>query len=155
MSKEPSLDDLWNSAGPATRAFEPDSISGLPDPARRYLQHAIAPGTPLASAVRLRMHGEIKLGKWLAFTAEEVIHWGQGFLWKASVRQNGIPIWGFDRLVAGQGAMRWKLLGLIPVMTASGPDVTRSSAGRMMAESMWLPSVLVREEAVWTGSKSA
>jgi hypothetical protein len=135
MNQERSLNDLWNAPVPGAHSFEPDGISSLPDASRRYLEHAIAPGTSLAFAVRLRMHGEIKLGQWLPFTAEQVIHWGRGFLWKASVRRNGVPIRGFDRLLNGQGVMRWKLLGLIPVMSASGPDVTRSSAGRMMAES--------------------
>ncbi|HEY2290488.1 MAG TPA: DUF6544 family protein [Thermoanaerobaculia bacterium] len=61
MSTQPTLDDLWNSALPATRTFDPAALAHLPEPARRYLTHAIAPGTPLASAVRLKMHGEIKL----------------------------------------------------------------------------------------------
>jgi hypothetical protein len=153
MSQELSLDELWNSAVPKVRVFQPDRISGLPEPARRYLEHAIASGTPLATAVRLRMHGEIKLGQWLPFTAEEVIHWSRGMIWKATVRRNGIPIRGSDRLVDGKAAMRWKLFGLIPVMTASGPDITRSAAGRMMAESVWLPSALLRQESSWTGQE--
>jgi hypothetical protein len=61
VSKEPSLDELWNSASPSGRAFRPDCLAALPEPARRYLEHAIASGIPLASAVWLRMHGEIKL----------------------------------------------------------------------------------------------
>jgi len=149
MSQELSLDELWNSAVPQTRIFRPDSLSGLPEGPRRYLEHAIAPGTPLASAVRLRMHGEIKLGGWLPFTAEHVIHWPRGSIWKATVRRGGMPIRGFDRLVDGQAAMRWKLFGLIPVMTAAGPDITRSGAGRMMAESVWLPPALLPPEASW------
>jgi len=35
--------------------------ANLPSAARLYLEHSIAPGTPLASAVRLRIRGEIKL----------------------------------------------------------------------------------------------
>ena len=50
---------------------------------------------------------------------------------------NGLAIGGFDRLVDGEGEMRWKLLGLFPVMTASGPDISRSAAGRFMTESAW------------------
>jgi len=133
------------------RTFQPRQLSSLPEAARRYLAHAIAPGTPLASAVRLRMHGEIKLGRWLPFTAEQVIHWGCGMIWRATVRMYGMPITGFDRLLDGAGAMRWKLLGIIPIMTASGPEITRSAAGRVMAESVWLPSALCRDEVAWAG----
>ncbi len=154
MSKEPSLDDLWNSASPTGRALSPDRLSTLPEAARRYLEHAIAPGTLLASAVRLRMHGEIKLRRWLPFTAEQVIHWGRGMIWKAAVRMKGMTIRGFDRLVDGEGAMRWKLLGIIPVMVASGPDIARSAAGRVIAESAWLPSALCDDEVSWKAQDS-
>lgn len=66
---------------------------------RRYLAHAIAPGTPLAGAVRLRMHGEIKLRGWMPFTAEQVLHRGRGMIWRATVRRRGLWIRGDDRLV--------------------------------------------------------
>jgi hypothetical protein len=153
MNNDLSLDDLWKSVPPDAGLFEPAQLSHLPAAARGYLEHAIAPGTPLASAVRLRMHGEIKLKGWLPFTAEQVISWHQGMIWKATVRMHGLPVTGFDRLIDGEGAMRWKLLGIVPVMTASGPDVTRSAAGRVEAESVWLPSVLCGEEVSWTAAE--
>jgi hypothetical protein len=31
----------------AAEAFDPTATMGLPEPARRWLSHAIAPGTPL------------------------------------------------------------------------------------------------------------
>ena len=43
--------------------FDPAAITGLPEPARRWLSHAIAPGTPLWSSVELTMNGQIKLGR--------------------------------------------------------------------------------------------
>ncbi len=116
LVKRASLDGLWTSVSPGKRVFRPGQLPGLPDAAWHYLRHAIAPGAPLTSAVRLRMHGEIKLRRWLPFIAEQVIHWGHG-IWNATARMNGMLIRGFDRLVNGEGAMRWKLLGMIPVMT--------------------------------------
>jgi hypothetical protein len=101
------------------------------------------------------MHGEIKLGRWLPFSAEQVIHSEREFIWGATVRLLGVPIVrGFDRLVDGEGAMRWKLLGVIPVVTGSGPDITRSATGREEAESLWLLLVLVRREVRWTALDS-
>jgi hypothetical protein len=96
------------------------------------------------------MHGEIKLQRWFPFSAEQVIRWERGMIWRATVRMHGLPIRGFDRLLDGQGEMRWKLLGLVPIMTAAGADITRSAAGRMAAESVWLPSVLCRDDVSWT-----
>ncbi len=147
--------DLWDLVTPGSRIFDPAQLEDLPEPARRYLLHAIAPGTPLASAVRLRMHGEIKLKGWLPFTAEQVINWQQGMIWKATVRMHGLPITGFDQFLDGEGAMRWKLLGIVPVMTAAGPDISRSAAGRVEAESIWLPSVLCGEGVSWTAEDSS
>jgi hypothetical protein len=138
MARALSLSDLWHSARSGEGAFPPAALSRLPEPARRYLEHAIAPGTRLARAVRLRMRGEIKLKRWLPFSAEEVIAWDRGMIWSAAVRMAGLAIRGSDRLVGGEGAMRWRLLGIIPVMAASGPDITRSAAGRMAGESVWL-----------------
>jgi len=48
--------------------------------------------------------------------------------------------------------MRWKLLGVVPLVNASGPDITRSAAGRVNLESIWLPSVLCKKDVAWTSS---
>jgi hypothetical protein len=55
-------------AAATAETFDPAAIMGLPGPARRWLGHAIAPGTPLWSSVELTMHGQIKLGRWRPFT---------------------------------------------------------------------------------------
>lgn len=60
MTKQISLNTLWDSAISKDCVFHADEFSYLPEAARRYLEHAIAPGTKLTSAVRLKMHGEIK-----------------------------------------------------------------------------------------------
>jgi hypothetical protein len=97
------------------------------------------------------MHGEIKLGIWLPFEAEQDISRDGRMLWRATMRGYGLPLFrGFDRLDAGQGAMQWKLFGIVPVVTASGPDVSRSTAGRLLAESIWLPSLL--HDVPWSSS---
>ena len=145
------LDELWNGVADATEVFDGRRAGNVPEPARRYLEHAITRGTSLASAVRLRMHGEIKVGRWRRFHADQVTHADRGFVWQATVALLGIPlIRGFDSLVDGAAEMRWKLFGIVPVMTASGADVTRSAVGRHEAESLWLPSTLVRHDVQWT-----
>ena len=71
-------------------------------------------------------------------------------IWRARVRFHGLPVSGSDMLVDGLAAMRWKLLGLFPIVNASGPDIARSAAGRVNIESIWLPSALVSEDVTWT-----
>lgn len=149
MTEKGSLDNLWESVVLGQRVFPSVMAANLPDVALRYLEHAIAPGTPLASAVRLRMHGEIKLRHWLPFRAEQVICRSREMIWNATVRMNGLPVRGFDRLINGEGAMQWRLLGIIPLMGASGPDVTRSAIGRVAGESVWLPSALCGDDVTW------
>jgi hypothetical protein len=150
MATALGLDALWDSAPRSAGTFATGDLHGLLDPARRYLEHAIAPGTPLVVAVRIRMHGEIKIRRWFPFRAEEVIRWDRGLLWRAVVRMYGLPVRGFDRLVDGESRLQWRLLGLVPLVSAGGADVTRSGAGRLAAESVWLPSVLCRQGVAWT-----
>jgi hypothetical protein len=154
MTKSISLDALWDSATPAELVFNSAKLDRLPATAKRYLEHAIAPGTKIASAVRLKMHGEIKLKKWIPFTAEQVICWEHGLIWSATAWMNGfLPIVGSDRVIDGIGAMQWKILGLFPVMTASGADITRSSIGRLESESLCLPSVFYRDDVSFTSTE--
>ena len=95
MSRQPTdLDALWQSAPRASRAFDPQEFAHLPAGVRHYLGHAIAPGTLLASAVRLRMHGHIRLGKWRHFNAEQVILASGAMIWRARVRLPGLSIRG-------------------------------------------------------------
>lgn len=125
-SREPSLADLWNRSPRNVSAFNYARVSTVPEGARLYLTHAIAAGTALASAVRLRMP-EIKLKNWCRFSADEVISWGHGMVWRAVMRMHGLPIRGSDSLVNGQGTMRWKLFGIVPIVNTCGPDITRSA----------------------------
>jgi hypothetical protein len=136
---------------PAAGSFSDAELEGLPDPVCRYLGAAIAPGTPLASSARFRMHGSIKLGKrWVRFRAREIETPHHGFVWVA--RAGGVIV-GSDRYAEGQGAMNWKLLGLIPIVHAEGSDVSRSAAGRAAAEAVWVPTALLpRTGVTWTAT---
>jgi hypothetical protein len=124
---------------PASGTFSEAELDGLPSPVQRMLATSIAPGTPLAPSGRLSMRGEIKLKKWTPFIGTELISPHQGFVW--SVRAGAVS--GYDRYACGEGEMRWKLLGLVPVMRADGADVSRSAAGRAAGEAIWVPPALL------------
>ena len=147
-----SLNALWQSAPVIDSVFQPIQTAGMPTAVSSYFEHAIAPKTKLASAVRLKMHGELKLKGWQSFRAEQVIYAHKGMIWQATVCMNGLPILGWDRLIASKGAMQWKLLGLLPVIKAQGPDITRSTVGRMQGEYVWLPSALLNSSVPWRTS---
>lgn len=146
--QERALEPLWGElqAAGADGAFDPAMVDGLPEPARRYLLHAIAPGTPLARSVRLAMHGTLRLspdGDTLPMRAEQVLAPPAGFIWRARVGSGAMRFRGFDRYTHGQGQMRWWMAGLLPLVRAGGADVTRSAAGRLGGEAVLLPSALL------------
>lgn len=126
-------------------AFDPTAISDAGPVTRRYLTAAIAPGTPRAAGARLAMRGRIKIGRWLPFRARQLLVPARGTVWIARVA--GV-ITGSDRYLGGRGAMSWKLLGLVPIVRADGPDVSRSTAERAAAESVWVPTAVARSDAV-------
>jgi hypothetical protein len=125
---------------PEPATFSEAELDGLPEAVRRHLRGAITPGTPLATSVRLRMRGQLRLGRWLPFRAEQVLAPHRGFYWAARVAG---AVGGFDRYLNGQGELQWKLLGLLPVVQAQGPDVARSAVGRAAGEAMWIPTALL------------
>jgi hypothetical protein len=122
--------------------FSEAEVRDCDEPVRRYFCRAIAPGTPLAQAVRLRMRGSIKIGKpWLPFRSNELLAPLHGYSWPATVA--GGLLRGSDTYADGQAAMTWRLLGVLRVIHTSGPNVARSAMGRAVAESVWLPTALL------------
>lgn len=150
VMRDTDFENLWTTATEPGPAFRHGDVAHLPDVAQRYFRHAIAEGTPRATAVRLKMHGTIRLAEsWDPFEAEQVIRTHRGFVWRATIRMKGIPVKGSDRWVDGEGRTRWKLLGVVPLADESGPAVARSSAGRAQIEGIWLPPALLAESLSW------
>ena len=122
--------------------------AALPGAARRWLTHAITPGTPLWQAVQLSMRGQIRLGRCGRSPATQVLAPAAGYIWAATARLAGLPVTGYDRLSSGTAELRWRLLRLIPVLIATGPDITRSAYGRLAGEAVLLPTAF--QHATWT-----
>lgn len=134
-------------AVPATDGvFDEGDTGELAHSVRRYLGAAIAPGTPIARAARMTMRGHIKLGaRWVPFRARETLAPHEGFVWTG--RAAGL-ITGSDHYADGEGMLDWKLLGLITVAHAEGPDVARSAAARAAGEAVWVPTALLPRQGV-------
>ncbi|MEU4702476.1 DUF6544 family protein [Nonomuraea dietziae] len=139
----------WNvlqAPTPGPCPFDPADAGMLPEPARRWLLHAVRPGTPLRRSVVLRTHGTIKLGSsWHGFHARQVLAPLDGYVWAAST----FLVNGFDRYRDGSGEMRWHLLDLIPVRSSSSPDTARSALGRLASEFVMVPAVALDPSVVW------
>jgi len=144
---------LEHGPGAPVCRFAPAMVADLPEAARRYLLHAIQPGTPLAHAVRLSMTGAMRLGPglpWLPLTAQQVLAPPAGFLWEASVGAPLLRFVGGDSYANGQGRTAFRLWDLVPVVAARGPDVSRAARGRLAIESIWQPAALLPQRgAAW------
>ncbi len=124
--------------------FEPSMTDGLPEPVRRYLLHAIAPGTALAQTVTLEQTGTIRAGgRTLGFEATQTLTPGLGLLWTARSSVKGVLLTARDHYFANDGRMRVALLDTFPVVNAHGDDIARSGRGRLAIERVWLPVALL------------
>jgi hypothetical protein len=130
--------------------FEPSLVADLPEPARRWLTHAIAPGTPLWRSVLLEMHGHIRIGRWLPFRAVQLQSVPNGYVWAARATFGPIPIVGYDRYADGDAEMRWGIFGRLPVVNASGPDLDRAAAGRAAIDALFVPTACFGPHVMWS-----
>ncbi len=130
---------------PAPRRFDPEMVSGLPEPARRYFTHAIRPGTPLLPVAEIHMTGRFSLGSkskpsYRPMEAHQILAAPQGFVWAMRLR-GGMPVSGSDSAFW----TRFRILGLIPVARLGGnADHARAAFGRYVAEAaFWTPAALL------------
>jgi hypothetical protein len=144
--------ELWERLGrPATERgeFDPTMADGLPEPARRWLTHVIRPGTALAGAVVVDMHGQIRIRRWLPFRAVQLQAPPDGYVWAARAALGPLHISGFDRYAEGSGQMNWRLAGRVPVLSAAGPNNDRSAAGRVALDAVFVPTAFLSEQVTW------
>ena len=141
------------SGSPVTEAVADAPL--LPEPARRYLDHAIGSRLPAARAAVLEMEGQIRIGRWLPFRAVQLHAPPHGYVWAARSGWGPFFVSGYDSIAHGLGEMRWALAGRIPLVKATGRDVSRSAAGRVALDAIFTPFAF--RFAMWhaTGSKEA
>jgi Family of unknown function (DUF6544) len=147
------VDGIWQSleATSTHQVFTEDMVSDLPAPARRYLLHAIRPGTPLMSSVSLEMRGTMRLKpgqEWMPMKARQILAPPKGFVWRAEVGAGLMHFSGGDHYANGSGRVRFWLWGIIPLVKQEGADVSRAALGRMTCETIWLPSSLLPRRGV-------
>lgn len=157
MGLPPGTDRTWADLArpggrPRPERFDPDSLEALPSAAARWLGRVVPGGAPLADTVVLSMRGHIKIGRWMPFTADQILRAGVGFVWKPVVGGRLLRFIGADILARDHARMEFRLHGIIPVAKASGPDTARSAAGRLAAETVaWLPQATTPQAgARWT-----
>lgn len=129
--------------------FDPAMVADLPESARRFLEFAMAPGTPLLPVAEIDMGGQFSLGTgetpgYRRMAAQQILAAPHGFVWR--MRMPGwVPVSGSDAGSESESWTRLRILGLIPVARL-GNDANhlRSAYGRQVAEAVfWTPAVLL------------
>ena len=125
-------------------------VRELPEPAQRYFDFMIAPGSPLHTVVELQMVGELGLGtkashQYNPMSARQILAPPHGLVWQVDTG----PLSGSDGALPAQSWTRFWLFGLVPVARISGDDHQRSAFGRVVAEAaFWVPASLLPSEHV-------
>lgn len=142
--------ELANASSGRPTPFDPRVLQGLPEPAQRYLRHAIAPGAALRTVAVMEMEGEFSLGtkaqpNYMPMRAREVLAFPHGFVWRPAIGSGAMRFAGSDGYLAGEAWTRFWALGVVPVARVSGGrDMARSAAARMFGEAaLWTPAPLL------------
>lgn len=150
--------DVAARIGPPPAAADPvrdADLVHLPPPVARYLRRCGVVGQPPVHSLRARMHGRIRSGpraRWMTLVAEQfntVAPVARLFYFDASMV--GLPIQGYHRYVDGSASMDVRALGLVPLVRAEGPDLTRSETVTVLNDLCVLaPAALVSPALAWT-----
>ena len=146
----PARPVMTTTADPARR-FSADVLAGVDEPVQRYFTHAITAGAPLPDGVHMAMHGRIKVGLWLPFTAEQTVD-GRSFTWRARVGRGPLtPLHVTDHYAEAAGSTDGRLLGRVTLFRSRDANTARSAATRAAIESVVFapPSVLPGRGVTW------
>jgi hypothetical protein len=137
--------------GDTAAVFDPAMAADLPEPARRYFNFAIAPGTRLSAVVAIEMEGQLGLGSkdkpdYRTMKARQILAPPHGLVWRL---QAGM-ITGSDAALPETSWTRFGLFHLVPVVRISGDaDHHRSAFGRVVSEAaFWTPAALLPSDHV-------
>jgi hypothetical protein len=129
-------------------------LAPLPDAVQRYLRVVGAVGQPKIHDVRARWTGRIRSGPddpWMPFTAQQHNFLGEPsrfFLMDA--RRSGLPVAVYHAFQDDSASMRVRLLSMLPVAHASGPEFTRAETVTLFNDLVLLaPAALIDADVRW------
>jgi len=134
--------------------IQKSDLAGLPLCVQRWLEHAQVIGKEKISTVRLKQKGLMRLkedGPWIPADAEQYFIVDKpGFVWKVKVRMAPLLYFtGMDKYYEGKGTMKIKVLSVIPIVNAAGPEMNQGSLLRYLAETMWFPTAALNYYIKW------
>jgi hypothetical protein len=137
------------------KTFDRRELEGLPEPVQRYLRAVLLDGQPIVAAVSVEHTGTFNTSEaaaqWKPFTStQRVITHRPGFDWDARVAMMpGVPVRVHDAYIAGEGALRAAVFGLVSVVKLRGtPELARGELMRFLAEAAWYPTSLLPSQGI-------
>lgn len=132
----------------------PAELRDLPPPVQRYLRYAGVVGRPRIRTVVLSQTGRLRLapgGTWHPFVAAERYTVDPpSFHWLGTIRPAPLlHVAARDRYAGGRGNMLIKLLSLITVANATGPQLDAAAALRFLNEAVWHPTTFLADYVHW------
>ena len=125
--------------------YDPVMVADLPEPAQRFFNYTIRPGSALLTVAEIDMAGEFSLGTrdnpdYQPMNARQILAAPTGFVWKVRM-PTVVAVSGSD---TGSWT-RFRILGVIPVARMGGDtDHARAAYGRYVAEALfWTPAALL------------
>jgi hypothetical protein len=127
----------------------------LPEPVARYVRRSGAVGKPRVTSFQARIHGRIRAAAttaWMSYTGEQVNTFGAepSRLFFMDAAMFGVPMDILHTFVGPSATMRVKACSLIPVVSATGPDMDRAETVTLFNDLCLLaPAALIDAPVTW------
>jgi hypothetical protein len=141
-------------AGNDALVLESD-LSHLPGPVARYLRQSGVVGKPRVWHFEATMRGRIRSAPdtpWMPLRAEQHNFFveGRSRYFYMTARRAGVPLAGYHRYAGTEATMRVKVIGLVPVVATSGPEMTRAESVTLFNDMcVFAPATLIDRSIVW------
>ncbi|MDP1827849.1 MAG: hypothetical protein Q8L48_31535 [Archangium sp.] len=140
---------------PAVGVVTEQDLENLPAPVQKYLRVTGAIGQPRLSNFKLTWRGRIRGGPtepWMEFEAEQHNFFGPSpsrlFLLRAS--RAGLPVDVFHRYVGDAATFRVRLLSIVPMVDAKGPEMNRAETVTLFNDlCFFAPAALIDPAIRW------
>lgn len=130
-------------------------LDRLPEPVASYVRRAGAVGQPHVTHLELSLHGRIRSGAdagWMPFTGRQFSTFGTRPLrvFHLDARMVGLPVDVLHVFDDSGATMRVRLLSLVPMVTAAGPEMDRAETVTLFNDLCVLaPGALVDAPVTW------
>lgn len=108
------------------RVLREEDLAPLPAPVQRFLRKGRHVGRPVPRSLYVEFTGEIRAkdGPWMPFRTDQLNTFDPpARLFWMNATMKALPTKGYHRLRDGHASMHIKVLGLLPVIDAQGPEM--------------------------------